>query len=556
MANRVSPEHIRRQADAIQRLAWPDVWAESLKLRVDARTFSLDGREYIRQVIRDSSERIVIKKAAQTGFTVTFLIRSFHWIVERRWHHLYLLPLKAGTIPFVQSRVDTIINSNKALENQFTAVDNRLHKQTLNDVKFLFRGTNIESELQETPVDVEVWDERDRMVETFLSDAKRRMDGSSVKRLTELSTPTVPGFGIDADDSWGQSDMHEWEMCCPHCSRFQILYPSGGNFTDHVILGDNNLDCELRCVYCRKSITDAERFEMIKTGRWAPQNLNGAKRGYHISQLCSPTVTLAELMEDWFLGQTDAKYLKTFFNHGLGETYSALGDRITAELLDASIVPGQRLGGIPDGPVYVGIDIGDVIHVMACYLKGKKKILWQFRIFHEWGQVDEFLDQLSSFICVIDGDPERRAARDLSIKYPGRVWIGFAYDRPQTVAIAEWSKKVYGQAGKVTIDKPMAMDTVIQQFLNGNVVLPLDARELGELLPEKAYNGFYHQMTQLVRVEMEDTRGIVVARWVKNKNKDHWHHAFMFMLVATLQRPPLHVPAAIAQTVAKESVVA
>ena len=32
----------------------------------------------------------------------------------------------------------------------------------------------------------------------------------------------------------------------------------------------------------------------------------------------------------------------------------------------------------------------------------------------------------------------------------------------------------------MTVDKPMAMDTVIQRFIQGNVILPLDARELGE----------------------------------------------------------------------------
>lgn len=551
-----STADIRAQAEATRRLAWPDAWARSLNLKVDGHPFNLDDRKYVQQVIRDPSERIVIKKAAQTGFTVLFLIRSFHWIVQRKWHIMYLLPLKAGIIPFVQARVDTIMDSNPQLQAHFKSVDNRLHKQTLDDIKFLFRGTNIENELQETPVDCEVWDERDRMVETFLADARRRMDGSKIKRLTELSTPTVPGFGIDSDDLWGASDQHEWEVPCPHCGRFQVLYPSGGNLEDHVVLGDDEFDCELRCIHCKKSLSDEQRFQAALEGRWEPQNLGGTKRGYHISQFASPTVKLAELMEDWYLGQEDAKHLKTFFNHGLGETYSALGDRITPELLDNCIVPGQRLGGIPGGPVYVGIDIGDVIHVTACYLKGKRLVLWQLRIFHEWDEVDKFLSDLSSFICVIDGDPERRAARDLSLKYHGRVWIGFAYDRPQTVAVADWSKKVYNEACKVTIDKPMAMDTVIQKFIMGNVVLPHDARELGENMPEKSYNGFYHQMTQLVRVEMEDTRGIIVARWQKNKNKDHWHHSFMFMLMATFQRPPLHIPASIAETISKESVVA
>ena len=46
-----------------------------MKLRVDGRLFSLEGREYVRQVIRDTSQEIVIPKAAQMAFTVTFITR-------------------------------------------------------------------------------------------------------------------------------------------------------------------------------------------------------------------------------------------------------------------------------------------------------------------------------------------------------------------------------------------------------------------------------------------------------------------------------------------------
>src|SRR3954465_6781563 len=119
---------------AAQRLARPDVWAEDLKLRVDGRPFDLSGREYIRAVIRDASHEILVKKAAQTAFTITFLVRTFHWIIERKWHHLYLLPLKTGSVPFVQKRIDPIIASNEILNNKFNSVDNRTHKQTTEDI--------------------------------------------------------------------------------------------------------------------------------------------------------------------------------------------------------------------------------------------------------------------------------------------------------------------------------------------------------------------------------------------------------------------------------------
>lgn len=532
----------------VRTLARPDAWAEQLKLRVDGRPFSLEGREYVNQVIRDTSETVIVKKAAQTAFTVTFLVRTFHWIVERGWHHLYLLPLKTGAIPFVQSRIDPIIDSNEYVKAHFKSVDNRLHKQTTNDIKLLIRGTNVESELQETPVDVVVFDEYDRMVQDFLEDAKHRRDGSLVKKLAYLSTPTVNGHGIDSDNMWWASDQHKWEIKCPGCGRFQFL-----NMDENVKLGKSQFDCVIECSHCAREFKDGERSALNKTGRWTPYNLEGRMRGYQINQFCSPTMTLADVLESYYEGQMDAKKLKSFYNQSLGEPYTSPGDKVTVELLDRCREEGYGGGGIPLGAVYVGVDVGhDVLHCESDFIDrlGKRR-LWQVKRFADrpgdnaFRQLEKWLNEFSSFVCVIDAHPDKREAAEMSRKFPGRVFLGFEMDRPQTEVMADFNKVVYGQPTKVTIDRTMAFDSVIAQMMDGNYVLPWHARELGEPMPRRDYNGFYHQMIQMVRVEEEDTKSRIVASWKKNKNMDHWHHASMFAYVATLRRPSLRINAGI-----------
>lgn len=532
----------RRVFSPVREAARPDEWAINSKLKVDGRPFTLEGREYIRQVIRDTSDNIVIPKAAQTAFTVTFLVRTLHWITVRGWHHLYLLPLKTGAIPFVQARIDPIIDSQSTLKAEFHSVDNRLHKQTAKSINLYIRGTNIVNELQEIPVDVEVWDERDRMVEDNLEEARHRMDGSKIKKLTILSTPTVPGHGVDADDGWWSSDQHRWEVPCPRCGRFQVL-----NHEDNLRHGDTPDECVIECVYCKREISDEVRYGLNALGRWVPHNLNGKIRGYHVSQFNSPTQPLAEIMKSYYLGQTNARKLRSFYNQSLGLPYVAPGDQITPEILDKCRVPGHTLGGIPYGPVFVGVDVGNVIHVKASTLNrfGQRQ-LWAMEILREWNELDNFLSRLTSFNCVIDAHPEKRAARDLSLKYHGKVWLGFEMDRPQTQEIAVWHPLKYGEAGKVVIDRTMAFDTVIKDYLDGRVHLPTHARDLGEHIEKRDYNGFYWQMIQQVRVEEEDTQGRIVARWKKNKNPDHWHHADMFEFIATLNQPSLEIPRSIA----------
>src|SRR5262245_27026836 len=527
-----------------------------MKLRVDGRDFTLQGREFVRQVIRDFSPVIVIPKAAQMCFTVTFITKTLHHISERRLNGLYLLPLKTGAIPFVQARIDPVIESNPHLPSQFSSVDNRLHKQSIRGHNLYIRGTNIERELQEVPVDFEIWDERDRMVDENLPDARHRMDGSDFRRLVILSTPTVEGYGVYAEDGWDDSDQHRWEVPCPRCRRWQVLnFDDPGLEHTSLKLGDGPRDCELECVFCHRRITDNQRKVINAKGRWRPHNLNGNIRGYHINQFNSPTQPLHEIMADYFHGQRDARRLKAFFNQNMGRPYTAAGDKITIELLDKCRQEGYSCWGRPNSYLAIGIDIGMLIHCWCWQFdRWNRKMLWGIKIFRQWDELDKFLAGVVSWVGIMYAHPEKTKAHELVLKYRGKLRLGFSDDREQAHEMATWFPLKKGEAGRVNIDKSAALDTFIQDMLNGRVILPMNARELGELLPRKPFNGFYSQQLQMVRVEEENTRGTLVARWKKNRNPDHWHHAGMFATVAAHQKPPLSVPAVFSKSINRSGV--
>jgi hypothetical protein len=541
----------RSGLDSVRSLARPDEWAVGMGLRVDARDFSLEGREYVLQVIRDNSPEIWIPKAAQMAYTVTMIVKSLHNVIERGYNGLYLLPTKTGAIPFVQARIDPVIESNKQLQSRFGSVDNRLHKQSTNGVNLYVRGTNILRELQEIPVDFEIWDEYDRMVLENMEDARHRLDGSEFRRLVVLSTPTVDGYGVYAEDGWDFSDQHRWEVPCPDCGRYQVL-----NFEDpefdysSVKLGDKPEECVVECAFCEHEISDLERRQMNATGRWTAFNLDGRVRGYHISQLNSPTQPLYEIMKGYFAGQRDSRKMKSFWNQNMGRAYTALGDKITAELLDKCRAKGYQLGGIPNSSLAIGIDVGTLIHVWCWHMSPQKqKMLWNLRIFRTWKELDEFLSNLPSWTGVIDAHPEKSKAHDLALKYHGKLRIGFSDDREAASEMAVFYPLKSGEAGRVNIDRTMALDTFVNDYITGKVILPVDARQLGESMPRKEYNGFYHQQMQMVRVEEENTKGIIVARWKHNKNPDHWHHAGMMATVAAIAKPLLVVPAGISKAI-------
>lgn len=532
---------------AVKSLARPDAWAVDMGLRVDARDFTLKGREYVEQVIRDISSEIWIPKAAQMAFTVTAVTKSLHYVTVRGMNGLYLLPVKTGAIPFVQARIDPVIDSHPSLKAQFASVDNRLHKQTIDGVNLYIRGTNIVRELQEVPVDFEMWDEYDRMVMENMEDARHRMDGSEFRRLMVLSTPTVDGFGVYAEDGWDLTDQHRWEIPCPGCGRFQVInWDEPSLDYSNLKLGDRADECVLECAFCKREIKDLERRTLNALGRWTPFNLDGRNRGYHISQFNSPTQPLYEIMKGWFMGQRDTAKLRSFWNQNMGRAYTAAGDKITEKLLDSCRVKGYSMGGIPNSSLAIGIDVGSVIHVWCWHFDSKKrKMLWNTYMFNTWDQLDNFLSGLASWRGVIDAHPEKTKAHEMCMKFHGKLYLGFTDERQQASEMANFLTVKQGEAARVNIDKTMAMDTFIQDYLTGNVVLPREARELGETMPRKGYNGWYHQQLQLVRVEEENTRGIVVARWKKNRNPDHWHHAGMMATIASQANPILEVPVGI-----------
>lgn len=519
-------------------LSRPDVWAQQLELKVDARAFTTKGRKYIVAPLRDNSEEIVVKKAAQMGFTVGFVLKTLHNIVERRWNGMYLLPFKQGARTFVQSRIDTMLASSPELQSKFSNVANVLHKQTDDGINLYVRGTNVATDLREVPVDFEMWDEYDKFVTTNLGDALARMDGSQIAKLIQLSTPTAPGIGVDNEEGWRASDQCRWEIPCPHCSRFQVL-----SWAENVKVGNTELDTIVECSHCHKKLTDQHRVEANNYGRWVPTFLDGRKRGYHISQLNSPAKPFGRIAKQFFDAQAEVSKLRDFTNLAMGEPYAGRGDRFTESLLDRCVRRGLELRTVPTSAIFIGVDQGTVLHCKASYLHKNERVMWDARIFRSWDKMEEWLRSLHNFMMVIDAHPEKTKAKELAQKFPGKIWLGLEKDQPNQTEMAIFNEKKL----EVSIDRTMAFDQYINDHDRNLYALPTNAREIGEEMPRKNYNGFYSHHFEMVRVPMEipDGKDNVrnVVRWVKTRNADHWHHAGMFELIAFQKKPRLSVPA-------------
>lgn len=532
----VSPQGIRMAKMKV----WPDEWAMNIDMKVDGHDFSYKGRPYLKDIIRDHCPERAIRKSAQMGATVISLTTSLFWWQQWDLNVMYLLPVKNGTIPFSQGRVQPMCYSTPYIKGRLQAVDNINHKRTAK-ANFYVRGTNVPTELQEVPIDCMIWDEYDKMHHVNMKLARTRMDASIWKWVVMLSTPTLPGIGIDA--KFQVSDKRYWFMKCQRCNYSQTL-----SWEDNVVIGDNFRETFVQCQKCKKPWEHGDIIDASEqTGHWeiTDEQYSDDIHGYQINQLFSPTRTIKELAKIYFEGLDDPESMRELYNSALGLPYTVAGDRLTEEILDDCRDGESELSGsnhkFRGERVYVGIDVGKVLHVQAETrdMRTGKRIKRVVEIM-TWDQVHRFLDSLDDFICVIDRFPETAKCTELALRFWGRV---FLCQYRQHSELSEWHYPATRQdVGIVKADRTIAIDTTNSQYMRRQVVLPRNMREVGEIQRTRSYNGWYRQMMSSVRMQQPDTRGNMIARWENVDGADHWHHSDVYVMLAGLMTTPAVEP--------------
>lgn len=532
----VSPQGIRMAKMKV----FPDDWAMGIGMSVDGHDFTYEGRPFLKDIIRDHHPERAIRKSAQMGATVISLTTSLFWWQQWNLNVMYLLPVKNGTIPFSQGRVQPMCDSTVYIKSRLRAVDNINHKRT-DRANFYVRGTNVPTELQEVPIDCMIWDEFDKMHHKNMKLAKTRMDASTWKWVVMLSTPTIPGFGIDRQ--FQNSDKRFWFMKCPRCNFEQTL-----TWDDNVEVGDTYKTTVVVCQHCRKVWPHKSIIEQSEsTGHWVitDPELDDI-HGYQINQLFSPTRDITELARIYFDGLDDPESMRELYNSALGLPYTVEGDRLTEEILDGC-ADGEKMPGTAGNyageRLYIGIDVGKVLHVTAEKrdMRTGKMIKCVAEIMR-WHELIDWLESLSDFIVVIDRFPETAKATELALRFWGRVFLCTYRQHPE---LAEWIyPATKNDIGMVKADRTIAIDTVNNQYLRRQKVLPRNMREVGEPQRNRGFQGWYRQMMSSVRVQQPDTKGNMIAKWEQLDGPDHWHHADVYCLLAGLFATPAVPPVA------------
>jgi len=202
-------------------------------------------------------------------------------------------------------------------------------------------GANAPSGLASRPRRVVLLDEVDRYPVTAGSEgdpsslAIRRTETFWNAVIVMTSTPTVKGRSR-IETEFEQSDQRRYYCPCPRCGHEQTLKWANVRWDE-----EDGSDAYLNCEGCDARLTDQERIEMVKNGKWIPTFPERTMRGYHLPGIaslfrhkkgykCRIHQMAAENIKAKKAGK---ETLRTWINTFLGETWEDEGESVQWEPL-------------------------------------------------------------------------------------------------------------------------------------------------------------------------------------------------------------------------------
>jgi Phage terminase large subunit (GpA) len=359
-------------------------------------------------------------------------------------------------------------------------IPNQIYTKKIGE-SFLILRSAWESNLGEgVDADGVTFDEVDRMRPNVSQAFEESLQSSPYKFVREVSTPSLPGRGIDK--SFEMSCQYHWFVRCTKCSRMQMVkWPDNVVAMRDVPLGTKLLEPGTYEYLCRNTKCRG-KLDRLR-GEWVPKYRDRMKyiSGYHIPQTIMPWQDATALM------QKKIKYRlsQPWINYCLGEC--AIGERtfVSQEMIARSIAPTHRLTNVRGRHwdyVTVGIDWGERNWVVVwgrnaynqrIYVIGfgvfEDSVDDPFKIAHD---VLQFIQPFEPDCIVADAGYGRDRNAHLAKAFPD---IFFAcYYNPHDKTSRNFAASFHPSTYKVLADRTVSIKQVVQMIRKMEIGLPED----------------------------------------------------------------------------------
>ena len=529
----LSPEAYIREAS----FADPVIFAEANLMSERGTALEYHKQhDFLKQYLRDFSERMCVIKSSQVGITTTSMVKVLylaHLNDQDIWKKhinnksmngvrvIYTFPTEKDVQDFSATRFGTMVRSSPLLIEMMGGRRgvNAILRKIIGNSAILFRGTTKESQAISQPADLIVNDELDFSNQEVVDAFDSRLTHSDLKWWWKFSTPTIPNFGIDAE--YTMSNQYNWLVKCRFCNKSQMVkYP--GSIKKRRVKG--NWQRYWGCSKCGK--------ELDRTlGSWVPKFSRRKYVGYRIPPMICPWISPDDLRRSKQIYRTE----KLFHNYALGEAFASGADMLTRDLLLKRIEFGDPYNADLDKLIYMGVDQGDVLHYEIARGRNRRREVLAVGTTTTFDVIAMLMRKWAVSICVMDALPNKKTAQQFADDFYGRVYLAFYKDFDEDADVKPTRNMEMG----VTLDRTNTLDMAAESWRKGESVFCLDrmrySRVPNEIDNPQNKRAWVQQMAAMVRdEELNEKTGKARHVWVKT-GEDHFRHADNYCHAAWLQ---------------------
>jgi len=525
------------EVDAISKRSDPVFWAQNSGIKLLGNTsFSLDGCEYMGDVMRDRARHIGVIKGAQARITTAFMLREIHALIYGKYTQgsIYYFPSETAVTDFSKSRFGPLIDDNASIRKHLRSTNSASLKR-VGDAFLALKGCRSNSPIKDNkdsdavrtfPADSVIRDERDRFDDIMADMTNDRLLNSKIKREVDLGTPTIPDVGMDK--IFGESDQKHRQIKCHACGGYTCIAREFPNSVRY-----RKSDSHARhlpyfgCIKCGKEIFPLEDGEFVADfpSKYSKDYPDEGISAYHISHFITPNCNLSIVMADYEKALQDSSLMGKFYNKYLGFAYIDIEDRLLEQdVLNCCGESVMKSSSVE--PTCMAADIMKTNRVVIAEKHGKEKakIIKMARV----SGFDALFDLLiaynvrSAVICLRPYEESFRKFQQRVYNYDSGIKVfGSEYDTGKQRIL----KKEDEKAGVYVIARTEMMDKSQRWIRSGNLEIPRNCDEV-KIFAKECCN------TAKV-LEVNDDTGDRVYRYRPVGDKqEHYRHCVNYLMLA------------------------
>lgn len=530
----VEAEHIDRLRTALLRRFSTTMMAQwvTQKTYYGGLKYSFEDHEYQERILSDTSQEKVVRKCSQVGISEVYSRLSVGLVFNQSPYTIaYTLPTAKFAGMFMKTRVNPIIEGSKELKEALSPDNDNNEVKQFGDSFLYVRGAASSNAPISIPCDHLIHDEVDFSDQEVLGQYQSRLTHSKYKRVDKVSTPTVPGYGIDL--AFKESRRHFLMCKCNHCTHWfipdfyqDVVIPGFKRpireLTKHLLKQHRWEDSVLKCPKCRQvpSLQPEHRA-------WVCENPNDRHKavGYQVSPFDAPNIIKVP-----FLVETSTKYdrRQDFDNFNLGLPSADLESTLTRDDFTNVFVRAEA----GTGAYVMGVDVGNTYHFVVGRVDGYGDV---FVVHTERVPMQEAkkryreLRQQYYVVCtVIDSTPHSETVMALQSEDP--TLYASVYTRSKSLSThTVLDKEEDEDKGQVFVRQ---INTNRNRALDAYMLFVRDGHLQIKESDDKETVITHHISMKRVKNYEGDT-GEMFYTWQKTDGEDHFHHAFLYMWLAS-----------------------